>query len=287
MSYDREEIRLAKVLAARGLASRREAERMIEEGRIVVNGEVVSSPATFVDPSEDHIRVDGQPLPEVPPNVYYILYKPRGYITSRHDPEGRKSVLELAEELPFRVEPVGRLDFDTEGALILTNDGDLAHKLMHPSTMVPRRYRAKVYRTPNEADIKAIEQGVYLEDGRTTPAKARVVERTDSTNAWVEVTVTEGRNRLIRRMFAQLGHPVAKLRRESFGSITIRGMERGQVRQLTSDEVQRLREVAEGRNPRAAAPKSRKGFAKAKPKKQRLGAKARATRNRKQRQQRS
>ena len=110
------------------------------------------------------------------------------------------SVLEFAEGLPFRVEAVGRLDFDTEGALILTNDGELAHKLTHPSNAVPRRYRAKVYRTPDEADIRAIEQGVYLEDGRTTPAKARVVERTDSTNAWVEVTVTEGRNRLIRRI---------------------------------------------------------------------------------------
>ena len=278
MSYDREPVRLAKLIAARGLASRREAERWIDEGRIQVNGAVVETPATFVDPQEDHIRVDGQPLPEAPPKVYYILYKPRGYITSRHDPEGRRSVLELAEHLPFRVEAVGRLDFDTEGALILTNDGDLAQRLLRPATAVPRRYRAKVYRTPDEKDIEAIEQGVFLEDGRTTPAKARVLERTDATNAWVEVTVTEGRNRLVRRMFQQLGHPVSKLRRESFGSISIRGMERGDVRQLTAEELRRLRAVAEGQKV-GDRKKRGKGFAVAKPKKKRLGLKARKKRN--------
>ncbi|MCO4743221.1 MAG: rRNA pseudouridine synthase [Proteobacteria bacterium] len=279
MAYDRNEIRLAKVMASRGIASRRESERWIEEGRVIVNGAVVRTAATFVDPEHDHIRVDGKPLPSVPPKVYYILFKPRGYITTREDPEGRQSVQEFTEGLPFRVEPIGRLDFDTEGALIFTNDGDLAHRLMQPGIEIPRRYRAKVYRTPNDADIRAIETGVYLEDGRTAPAKARVVEKTDGTNAWVEVTVTEGRNRLVRRMFAQLGHPVAKLRRESFATITVRGMERGELRQLSREEVLRLREVSEGRVPSAhRSNKKRKGFARAKPKKKRIGQKARAKR---------
>ncbi|MBN2800366.1 MAG: rRNA pseudouridine synthase [Deltaproteobacteria bacterium] len=258
-------IRLAHLMALRGLTSRRAAEEWIREGRVQVNGELVEHPLVLVDPDEDHVRVDGRVLPPTPPKVYYLLYKPKGYITGRDDPEGRKGVHELLDGVPFRLEPVGRLDFDTEGALILTNDGDLAHALMHPSNHVPRRYLAKVYRTPDEKDIHAVETGVFLEDGRTTPGKMRVVEVSDGGNAWVEVTVTEGRNRLIRRMFAQLGHPVSKLRRESFATVSIRGMERGQVRELTGVELQRVQEIAQGRNPQKTGRK-KKGFAIAKPK---------------------
>jgi pseudouridine synthase len=264
-------IRLAKHIASRGVASRREAEKMINEGRIAVNGTIVTEVATFVDPRRDRVKLDDRNLPREPRKVYLILYKPRGYITGRDDPEGRKSVLELVGKIRERVEPVGRLDYDTEGVLILTNDGDLAHKLCHPSTKVPRRYLAKVYRTPDHADLKLIEKGrVFLEDGPTLPALARVVEQTDKTNAWVEITVTEGRNRLIRRMMAKLGHPVSKLRRESFGTISLRGMERGQVRELRPDELRRLQDISEGVVPKKAGRvKQRKGFAKAKPKKRR------------------
>ena len=179
-----EGIRLSKVIAARGVASRREAETLIEEGRVTVNSELVSG-VVFVTP-DDEIKVDGRPLPPEPPRVYYLLYKPRGYITGRNDPEGRKSVLEFVKDLRFRVEPVGRLDFDTEGALLLTNDGDLAHQLTHPSRKVPKRYLAKVYRTPSDKTLAAISSGVFLEDGRTHPAKVRVTDTTDKTNAWVE-----------------------------------------------------------------------------------------------------
>ena len=152
-----EGIRLSKVIAARGVASRREAETLIEEGRVTVNSELVSG-VVFVTP-DDEIKVDGRPLPPEPPRVYYLLYKPRGYITGRNDPEGRKSVLEFVKDLRFRVEPVGRLDFDTEGALLLTNDGDLAHQLTHPSRKVPKRYLAKVYRTPSDKTLAAISSG--------------------------------------------------------------------------------------------------------------------------------
>jgi 23S rRNA pseudouridine2605 synthase len=261
--------RLSKVIAARGVASRREAETMIAEGRVTVNSEAVTG-VVFVE-SDDEIKVDGKVLPLEPPRVYFLLYKPRGYITGRNDPEGRKSVLDLVKDLRFRVEPVGRLDFDTEGALLLTNDGELANQLTHPSRKVPKRYLAKVYRTPTAATLKTIEAGVHLEDGRTHPAKARVIDTTDKTNAWVEVTVTEGRYRLIRRMFAQLGHPVSKLRRESFGTISLRNMERGQLRPLTKPEVTRLQELARGVNPSKAGKKKGKGFAKAKPKRVRPG----------------
>lgn len=257
-------VRIAKLISERGLTSRRDAESWITDGRVSVNGSVLDSPAVVVNPAFDTVMVDGRPLPARPDMVYFLLYKPKGVIVTRNDPQGRKSVFDLLE-FHERVESVGRLDFDTEGALLLTNDGDLAHALTHPSREVPKRYMAKVYRTPDARDIKAIEDGVFLEDGKTRPAKVRVVESTDKANAWVEITVTEGRNRLIRRLFAQLGHPVSKLRRESFATLSIRTMERGQVRKLTHAEVLRLQDLAAGRSPSRAGKKKRgKGFAKAK-----------------------
>jgi len=262
-------MRLSKLLASRGVASRREAEKLIREGLVAVNGETVTE-VVPVDPMNDVVTIDGRPLPKAPPAVYFLYYKPRGLVVTRDDPEGRKSIFDELD-LPQRAEPVGRLDMDTEGALLLTNDGDLAYALTHPKHQVPKRYLAKVYRTPDDRDLKAIRDGVFLEDGKTAPAKCRVVETTDTQNAWVEVTVTEGRNRLIRRIFQQLGHPVSKLRRESFATVSIRGMERGQVRPLTPTEIRRLKDLAAGKKPSAAGKKKGKGFAKAKPKKKRHG----------------
>jgi pseudouridine synthase len=264
---DHNEVRLAKVMARRGVASRRECEEIIRAGRVMVNGKVVEHPAFFVDANIDVIRLDGKPLPPQPALMYFLMYKPRGYITGRDDPEERKSVFDLLGDLETKVEPVGRLDFDTEGALLLTNDGNLAHLLTHPSRNVPKRYLAKVYRTPGAKDLRAMEAGVYLDDGRTKPARARVLERTGKGNAWVEITVSEGRNRLVRRMLAQLGHPVSKLRRESFATLSIRGMERGQVRRLTTEEVRRIQEIAEGKKAsRAGKVRRGKGFARPRPK---------------------
>lgn len=258
--------RLARVIARAGLASRREAERWVQEGRVEVNGVVVWHPGHPVDPARDHVKVDGKPLPPPPPLVYYLLYKPKGTITSREDPDGRKSVIDLVEGLPERVEPVGRLDFNTEGALLLTNDGDLAHALTHPARGVPKRYLAKVWRTPTEKTLERLRRGVYLEDGRTAPALVRVVDDTEAGNCWLEITVTEGRNHLVRRMLETVGHPCNKLRRESFATISIRGMERGEVRALSAEEVARLRDIAEGKDPALAghAFKYKKGFARPK-----------------------
>lgn len=270
-------IRLSKLMARRGVASRRAAEQMIADGLVVVNGEVVKT-VVPVDPDVDHIRVAGRQLPPEPEMVYFLLYKPRGYITSRIDEQGRKTVFELLGDMADKVEAVGRLDFDTEGALLFTNDGDLAHQLTHPSQHVPKRYRAKVYRTPSPKKIESIEKGkVRLDDGPVAAAKVRVIEQTGQDNCWIEITITEGRNRLIRRLFAQLHHPVSKLRRESFATVSIRDMERGQFRRLTPTEVSRLHDLAEGKRPdRAGKSKSRKGFAKAKPKRTRISSKARA-----------
>ena len=259
--------RISKVIARTGLASRREAESIVESGRVKVNGSVVHHPGHPVSEA-DRITVDDLPLPAPPRHVYYLLNKPRGYITGRNDPEERKTVFELIGGIKERVEPVGRLDMDTEGVLLLTNDGDLAHRLTHPSMHVPKRYMVKVWRAPDEKTLNRIRNGIRLEDGRTAPCKARVVETTDKGNAWVEVTVTEGKNRLIRRIFEAVNHPVSKLRRESFATIAVRNCERGKLRPLTGEEVRRLQEIAAGGDPRSAGQKSRykKGFARPKPK---------------------
>lgn len=259
---------LARLLAARGVASRRKAEEMIVAGLVTVDGEVAQHPAAEVRPGQV-VRVDGREIPAEPPHVYYLVFKPKGCITGRDDPEGRKSIFDLVGELPVRVEPVGRLDFDTEGALLLTNDGALAHGLTHPSRQVPKRYRVKVWKAPSEKDLDMIREGrIFLEDGRVPPCKVRLLEGTDKGNAWLEITVTEGRNRLIRRLFAQIGHPVSKLRRESFATISLRGLERGKMRPLSSDEVRRLRDLADGNKPESAGRVVYKpGFAKPKPEK--------------------
>ncbi len=263
--------RLAKLIASRGLCSRRSAEDWIREGRVSVDAQVERNVATNVD-ADQVVKVDGRMLPDAPPPVYLLLYKPRGVLTGRNDPQGRKTVQDLISELRLpKVEPVGRLDFDTEGALILTNDGDLAHKLTHPSSRVPKRYLAKVWRVPTDRTLANLQKGVHLEDGKTAPCKVRVADSTDKGNAWLEITVTEGRNRLVRRMLQALNHPVSKLRRESFATISIRGLERGQARPLTKVEIERLRDLAAGKRPAKAgrAAMYKKGHARPKPKNRR------------------
>lgn len=247
-----------------------------------MNGEVVTDVATNAE-DDDQVRVDDRPLPPAPPKVYFLLYKPRGYITTRNDPNGRRTVFDLlADYRGPRVEAVGRLDFDTEGVLLLTNDGDLAHKLTHPSSHVPKRYLAKIWRHPTEQTLARLQKGVHLDDGRTAPCKARIADSTDSGNCWLEITVTEGRNRLVRRMLEALNHPVSKLRRESFATLSIRGLERGELRALTREELVRVQELAAGKNPGRAgkSQKYKKGHARPKPKKTRMGSRRKSRTNR-------
>jgi 23S rRNA pseudouridine2605 synthase len=235
-------IRLAKLLAQRGVAARRKAEELIAKGVVTVNGERVPL-VTLVDPDSDVVEVRGEPLPAAPPHVYYLLHKPAGYVTSRSDPQGRASVLDLFKDLPTRVEPVGRLDYDTEGALLLTNDGNLAHRLTHPSRRVPMTYVARVSGDPGPKALRAIQDGVDLEDGRTAPAIASLLGRDSRGTARLEITVIEGRNRLVRRMLLKVGHPVLSLRRVEFAGISISGLERGESRPLTPAEVRGLRGI--------------------------------------------
>jgi pseudouridine synthase len=235
-------MRLAKLLAQRGIASRRKAEEMIAAGLVTVNG-AVALITTPVDPDADVVTVSGRTLPAEQGRVHYLLNKPAGYITGRRDTRGRETVLDLVKHLPVRVEPVGRLDYDTEGALLLTNDGPLAFGLTHPSRGVEKVYRARVEGRPMAEDILAIERGIPLPDGLTKPARARIVSRGEKSSV-VEITVTEGRNRMIRRMLAYLGHHVMDLQRTSFAGVTIEGLRLGQVRRLTDEEVAGLRELA-------------------------------------------
>jgi pseudouridine synthase len=261
--------RLAKVLAGRGVASRRKAEELIAKGQVEVNGMVVDDPAFGVDDSKDRIAVEGRILPPPPKKVYFLLNKPKGYIVSRDDPGGRKLVMELLPDLPARVEAVGRLDINTEGALLLTNDGSLAHAMTHPGSKIPKRYLAKIWKEPSEGKMLMLQHGVNLEDGKTAPAKVRIVESTDSGNTWVEITVTEGRNHLVRRMFAAIGHPVSKLKRVSFATLSVRDLPVGQYRALDAEEVARLKDLAAGVSPGDAKSHSqlrKSGFAKPDPK---------------------
>lgn len=239
---DRLRVRLAKLLAQRGIAARRKAEELIAEGAVTVNGETVPL-VTLVDPEQDVIEVRGKPLPAASPPVYYLLHKPPGYITGRSDPQGRASVLDLCRDLPARVEPVGRLDYETEGALLLTNDGHLAHRLTHPSRRVPKKYVARVSGDPGPDALKAIEEGVELEDGRTAPAVVRMLGSDSRGTARLEITVIEGRNRLVRRILLKVGHPVLSLRRLEFAGISISGLDRRDLRPLTAAEVRRLRKM--------------------------------------------
>ncbi len=241
-------IRLAKLMARRGVASRREAEELIAAGLVTVNGKVAEV-VTFVDPERDIITLRGERLPDEPGRAYYVMYKPRGYITGREDPQGRRSVLDLVAHLPVRVEPVGRLDYDTEGVLLLTNDGPLAHELTHPSREIPKRYFARVEGVPTKADVQAVCRGVPLDDGVTAPAQARLIN-SDGKYAWLEVIVTEGRNRLIRRVMKTLGYPVIELRREAFATVGIHGLKPGDIRPLTPEEVSDLQALATGPKPK-------------------------------------
>jgi 23S rRNA pseudouridine2605 synthase len=231
--------RLQKILARAGIASRRAAEKMIAEGRVRLNGRVVRELGKRADPRRDRLEVDGKRV-VVQELVYLVLHKPRGYVTTLSDPEGRASVAELVRDVGARVFPVGRLDFATSGALLFTNDGDFAHALLHPRRDVPKTYVLKVAGEMKEADLERWRRGVELEDGKTKPAKVKLL-RHESGKTWIEVTITEGRNQQIRRMGDATGFRVMRLVRQSFAGITHEGLRPGAWRFLTPHELATLK----------------------------------------------
>ncbi len=238
--------RLQKILAAAGIASRRKAEEIIAAGRVTLNGSIVTEQGTKADPQVDVITVDGKALKCAQPFVYFLLNKPKGYVTTVTDPEGRPTVMELLGKVNERVYPVGRLDYASEGLLIMTNDGALAQKLTKAGSHIPKTYLVKLNGKPNAQAIQKLRAGISipLEDGRrvkTSPTQIRLVE--DATNPWFEVVLIEGRNRQIRRMFLEVGFLVEKIKRVQLGPITL-NVPPGKFRPLTKSEIFQLKNLS-------------------------------------------
>jgi 23S rRNA pseudouridine2605 synthase len=282
--------RLQKIIAAAGIASRRKAEKMIASGLVEVNGQIVTALGSKADPDQDHIRVNGKLLHGAQRHMYLLMNKPKGYVTTAHDPEGRPTIMDLLDGIRARVYPVGRLDYASEGLLVLTNDGDLAYRLMKAASHVPKVYVVKVAGKPDAAGLEKLRRGLAIPEGRigkptqksrfsvdslpsvarsvqalnsrdqsiasarndrartrtgqrvrTAPAKVRLVR--ESPNPWYEVTLTEGKNRQIRRMFEEIGHHVEKIKRVRYGPLDL-DVPPGEFRRLRMEEVERLKSAA-------------------------------------------
>jgi 23S rRNA pseudouridine2605 synthase len=235
--------RLQKVMARAGIASRRKSEELIKEGKVKVNGKVVKELGIKVS-SSDMVEVNGIQIEKEEP-VYFLLYKPRGVISSVSDDKGRRVVTDYFSELNIRIYPVGRLDYDTSGLLLLTNDGEFANLLMHPRNEIEKVYVAKIKGIPQRENLRKLEKGVRLEDGKTAPAKVKMLslDKKKQTSI-IEIVIHEGRNRQVRRMFEAIGHEVVKLKRERYGFLTLNGLSAGDARELTPHEVKQIRALA-------------------------------------------
>jgi len=251
-SPPRNEQRLQKIIAAAGLASRRKAEELILAGRVQINGQTVTELGTKADPEQDHIRVDGKLLQGTQRHRYFMLNKPKGYVTTVSDPEGRPTVMEFFKASGVRLYPVGRLDYQSEGLLLMTNDGELANKLTRAGAGVEKTYLVKVSGKPPESALNQLRSGIMIDRGRrdsregrvmTQPARIQLVR--DADNPWYEVILTEGRNREIRKMFEEVGHFVEKIRRVGYGPLVL-DMPPGEVRELSAEEVADLERAGRG-----------------------------------------
>ena len=264
---ERNEQRLQKIVAAAGIASRRKAEELITSGRVQVNGQTVTELGSKADAERDHVRVDGKLLKKPQQFRYFMLNKPKGVVTTVSDPEGRPTVMKFFARAGARVFPVGRLDYQSEGLLLMTNDGDLANILTSAASLVEKTYLVKVSGKPTEGELDQLRQGVMIERGRrgeregrvmTQPANISLVRDTD--NPWYEVVLTEGKNREIRKMFEEVGHFVEKVRRVGFGPLVL-DVKPGETRELSEEEVTQLkraarRKTASSEQPRKSAPRT-------------------------------
>jgi 23S rRNA pseudouridine2605 synthase len=236
-------VRLQKLLAQSGVASRRKCEELMLAGLVEVDGEVVTRLGTKVDPTTAVIRVDGKRLPPVSAQVYLVLNKPRGVVSTMSDPEGRRTLSDFVGDRPERLFHVGRLDTDTEGLILLTNDGDFAQRVAHPSYELDKTYVAEVDGVVAKATLKRLLAGVVLEDGPVAVSAARIVS-TSTDRSIIEVVIHEGRNRIVRRLLDEVGHPVRRLTRTAIGPVMLRGLKRGELRELTLDELGVLLDAA-------------------------------------------
>lgn len=233
-------MRLQKYLAGCGIASRRNAEKMILEGRVSVNGQVIQTLGTQVDEVADVVQVDGITVHPEEEKHYLVYNKPVGEVTTVSDPEGRATVMDRFRDYPVRLFPVGRLDYDSEGLLLLTNDGELMNQLLHPSFEIPKSYLTKVSNNVTEDEIKMLRKGVIIEGKMTSPASVRLI-RHDTFSTDLLITIHEGRNRQVRRMIAAVGHQVVRLKRIRFGPVYLNDLPSGMWRKLTAEEIEKLR----------------------------------------------
>jgi 23S rRNA pseudouridine2605 synthase len=236
-------VRLQKLLAQSGVASRRRCEELMLDGHVEVDGEVVTRLGTKVDPRTAVIRVDGRRLPPASPHVYLVLNKPRGVVSTMSDPQGRRTLADFVADRPERLFHVGRLDTDTEGLILLTNDGDFAQRVAHPSYELDKTYVAEVAGAVDRATVTQVRGGVELEDGPVAVSGFRVVS-THGSRSIVELTLHEGRNRIVRRLLETVGHPVRRLTRTAIGPVQLSGMRRGELRELRDDELGPLLDAA-------------------------------------------
>ena len=237
--------RLQKILSEAGVTSRRQAEDLIREGRVTVNGRVARI-GDKADPSHDHIKVDGRRLASPASRAYVMVNKPKNMVTTVHDPEGRPTVMDLLKSKSPRLFPVGRLDYDAEGILLLTNDGELAYRLSHPSFRIPRTYWVKVKGKPTPEEVRELSRGVNLSDGLTAPCRTVPLKSTQE-NSWLEMTLYEGRNRQVKRMWEKMGRPVLKLKRVRFAGLSLRNLKPGETRPLRPGEVEKLQRITKER----------------------------------------
>ncbi len=239
-------VRLQKFLAQSGVASRRKCEELMLDGLVEVDGEVVSKLGTKIDPHTAVIHVDGKRLPPVSAHVYLVLNKPRGVVSTMSDPEGRQTLSDFVDDRPERLFHVGRLDTDTSGLILLTNDGEFAHRMAHPSYEVDKTYVAEVEGDVWPSTLKQLRGGVSLEDGPVLPSRVKLIagpKGNPTGRSIVELTIHEGRNRIVRRLMDEVGHPVKRLTRTSFGPVMLMGLGLGKVRELTDDELGDLLDI--------------------------------------------
>ena len=235
-------VRLQKVIAASGLSSRRVAEDLIREGQVAVNGKIVRTLGTCINPAIDHVKVNGRHLDAAEPEAFVLLNKPPGFVTTMKDPFGRKTIADLLERIKVRVFPVGRLDYDAEGLLLLTNNGEVAQACLHPRYHVPKTYLIKVSGVFNDDQIKILRQGIELDDGITSPADVRKSGKAKS-NSWLEITIHEGKKHQIKRMVEACGHRVMRIKRIGFGPLQLRNLPLGSCRYATDTEANALRSI--------------------------------------------
>ena len=233
-------IRLNKYLADHGIASRRKADEMIDEGRVQVNGRKVFELGIKIDPSKDKVKVGGKLVGTKPQGLYFVFFKPRKVMTTTFDPKDRTTVIHYFKKIKQRIFPVGRLDWDTEGLLLMTNDGDFSNEITNPKSDIPKTYHVKLDRLINDEKLVKLKKGVTIIGGKVRAAHVKKIKKGSSKKDWVEITITEGKNRQVRRMFEKIGYDVEKLKRVSIGELKLGALKPGEYRPLTQKDLEKL-----------------------------------------------